>query len=396
MGKFVGIGMGAIQAGLFLPRAEAAGLSRTVLVRRLEQADAINTAESLFVNVASQSALSATALTDIQALALKDDAALDALIEATEIAVAVSSTQDYGSFADLLAAAMVHKAQGKGPQCVIYTCENDLMAAQKLRQDILSAGGDAGVFEVLDTVIGKMSRTVRDQSEIHELGLAKSGMENGTAWLVEDFEKIYVAQPSPEFAPLIRLPQLEFRDSLQPYELAKLHGHNAAHAAIAFAGLLAGKPLIKDVLTLEEPRSTIWRAFVEETGGALSVRFGATDPAFRRPLWQSEGAALFERIGNPWLNDSCARVARDPERKLGWNDRLVGTIRFVEDCGIAATGWRFALHSAVEATATTDTRLRALWENAGASVSEVDRMLQKQHCLSEHYSAWRQGILSTR
>ena len=32
---------------------------------------------------------------------------------------------------------------------------------------------------------------------------------------------------------------------------------------------------------------------------------------------------------NPYLYDSVERVGRDPRRKLGWDDRLVGTLRLV-------------------------------------------------------------------
>jgi mannitol-1-phosphate/altronate dehydrogenase len=37
---------------------------------------------------------------------------------------------------------------------------------------------------------------------------------------------------------------------------------------------------------------------------------------------------------NPYLRDPIDRVTRDPKRKLGWDDRLIGSIRFVMETGI--------------------------------------------------------------
>ena len=40
------------------------------------------------------------------------------------------------------------------------------------------------------------------------------------------------------------------------------------------------------------------------------------------------------RMTNPWLQDAVARVIRDPQRKLAWNDRLIGTMRLALDANI--------------------------------------------------------------
>ena len=50
---------------------------------------------------------------------------------------------------------------------------------------------------------------------------------------------------------------------------------------------------------------------------------------------------------NPFLSDSVARVIRDPYRKLGWDDRLVGAMRLALEAGVKpvrlAAGVRAAL-----------------------------------------------------
>jgi mannitol-1-phosphate 5-dehydrogenase len=37
---------------------------------------------------------------------------------------------------------------------------------------------------------------------------------------------------------------------------------------------------------------------------------------------------------NPYLRDPIDRVTRDPIRKLGWDDRLVGSIRYAIKAGV--------------------------------------------------------------
>ena len=78
----------------------------------------------------------------------------------------------------------------------------------------------------------------------------------------------------------------------------------------------------------------------------------------RRAASSTTPADLMERMVNPWLNDLVARVIRDPRRKLGWNDRLIGTMRLVLDAGIAPR--RFA-EGAAAALAIVGGEIRDLW-----------------------------------
>jgi mannitol-1-phosphate/altronate dehydrogenase len=44
---------------------------------------------------------------------------------------------------------------------------------------------------------------------------------------------------------------------------------------------------------------------------------------------------------NPYLHDSVERISRDPARKIGWDDRLIGTIRMALREGIAPRRYAF-------------------------------------------------------
>ena len=76
-------------------------------------------------------------------------------------------------------------------------------------------------------------------------------------------------------------------------------------------------------------------AFVDEVGVGLRDEFNN----FEDDLFTQDGFAAYaedalERMVNPYLRDPIDRVTRDPIRKLRWDDRLVGSIRFAMNAGI--------------------------------------------------------------
>src|ERR1017187_10347686 len=68
-------------------------------------------------------------------------------------------------------------------------------------------------------------------------------------------------------------------------------------------------------------------AFLKESGEALIRKHAGVDPLFTSEGYRAYALDLLERMTNPYLQDSVERVGRDPHRKLGWDDRLMGTLR---------------------------------------------------------------------
>jgi len=66
---------------------------------------------------------------------------------------------------------------------------------------------------------------------------------------------------------------------------------------------------------------------LEESGAALIHRYGGLDPLFTQNGFAAYTDDLLARMVNPWLADTVDRVGRDVERKLDWDDRLIGAIR---------------------------------------------------------------------
>tara|TARA_R110002124_G_scaffold61155_6_gene167520 strand:+ start:10171 stop:11475 length:1305 start_codon:yes stop_codon:yes gene_type:complete len=412
MGRiFVGIGFGAIQTGLFLREAQLSGNFDRYIVamRRADLVKAVNASGTVTVNIAMPDGIAVETYVDVEArsLALPEDVARlqQDLQAAHEISVAVSSVGDYvsddeASLHRLIARAIAAKLQGKGPKVLIYSSENHNEAAALLQQAILSAlpasqHRDASqVFQTVDTVIGKMSRVIRDQDEIEKAGLAPSTQQGSEAFLVEAFNHILVSQVDAKRTTGRGISQLVEKADLVPFEHAKIHGHNATHAGFAYIGQVLGLKWMAEVAAKAQVHRFFREAFLEESGEALIRLHGGKDPLFTRQGYRAYVDDLLRRMANPWLRDTCERIGRDVSRKLGWDDRLIGTIRLVRAQNVSARRYGFAALAAFEILGQPWDSLIQSWINSGASSAEAAEMADFLKALEPDYLAWRQGLLA--
>ena len=381
--------MGAIQAGLYLPRAVEAGLSRTVIVRRKEQAKHISDVTQICVNVASRHSLKVQRISSVDALQISEPACIVRLAEASHIAVAVSSVSDYPDIAPMIAAATRMKMERDLPPCIIYASENNVSAGTLLHSEIVSNGGIAAMFQCVDTVIGKISRTIKDPAEISFLNLEPGAPGLAEAWLVESYDDVHISHLNRANTVNAPLPRLTEHTDLEPLALAKLHGHNAAHAAIAYAGQMLGIKFIHDVLQVPAVVNLVRSALMQETGAALVAKNHEMQGMFSQTGWVEYSDSLFLRMSEKALRDSCERVGRDPKRKLGWNDRLIGTIRLVEANGIESVGWRISVLCACEATGYTIDDLRNIWFQDCKEMKEIELMAASLRETIHEFRSWK-------
>jgi mannitol-1-phosphate 5-dehydrogenase len=151
---------------------------------------------------------------------------------------------------------------------------------------------------------------------------------------VEEFNTILVSRAGiAGFQPGIRV--FIEKDDLRPFEQAKLYGHNAIHALLAFIATLKG---YRKMTQLRDDRALMElgrRAFLEESGAALIKKYGALgDELFTETGYGSYAEDLLERMTNSYLADTVARASRDVVRKLGINERIFGTMSLALDYGI--------------------------------------------------------------
>lgn len=393
---FVGFGFGAIQAGLFLWQAQESGNFKRLVVAMTNDeviGELRRNQGKFFINVATPFSREVCEVRGVEIYnargAADREALLEAIAEAGELATALPSVETYeqadASTADILTAGLRLKIRRRGPPCILYAAENHNHAAEVLetlvRRQLMpeEAAQLSLYFQPLNTVIGKMSRVVRDQREIAELELQPFVDGGSRAYLVEEFNRILISQVSlPEFQRGIDV--FEEKPDLLPFEEAKLYGHNAAHALLGYLGRQRSLRFVAETAKDAGLMSFVRTAFLQESGQALIARWTGVDPLFTPEGYRAFADDLLERMVNPWLRDEVERVTRDPRRKLGWDDRLVGTMRLalaenVEPC-------RFALGAAAaleqlqceEPDKTEAEILQNLWSAAAASEDDQLRI----------------------
>jgi len=120
----------------------------------------------------------------------------------------------------------------------------------------------------------------------------------------------------------------EPHDNFQAYVDSKLFTHNIGHATAAYLGYLRGLGYLYECMADPEIRATT-AAVLAETGEGLVKKHGIR-PEDQQALIDD----LMHRFANKNMGDQVLRVARDPIRKLGPEDRLVGGAKLCLEYGI--------------------------------------------------------------
>jgi mannitol-1-phosphate 5-dehydrogenase len=339
--RFVGLGFGAIQSGLFVYEASRTGEYAPPLVVdvRADLVAGLRADGGHFrLNIARADRVD---VTDIGPITVADstvpeeaELVIEAIAGADELASALPSVAFYQTDGP----ASPHRLLAEGLRrrhrtrpLIAFCAENHRSAAALLEAAVLSAVPErerddvAGRACYVDTVIGKMSGVITDPREVHQHGLATITTGLPSAFLVEAFDRILVSRAGEGLHPGISV--LREVDDLAPFEDAKLLGHNATHALAGFLGSLLDLTLVADLREVVGAMDFLRRAFIEESGATLRRRWAGADELFTEAGFSAFADDLLERMVNPYLADTIERAARDPRRKLGWDDRLIGLIR---------------------------------------------------------------------
>lgn len=345
---FTGFGFGPIQGGLFAKEAFESGNFRRIVVAEIdaELVDAVRAHQgSYFVNVAHRDGIEAVRIENVELLnpnIIEDRKILrEALGESTEIATSLPSVDYYDVGGDNSVAALI--AEGlkskRTAATIIYAAENNNHAAQVLQKAVGSQAPASGgrKVEFLNTVIAKMSQVVADPKEIARFDLTPIAPGIERAFLVEEFNRILVDRVTiTDWEGGIQV--FEARDELLPFEEAKLFGHNAVHALLAYLGALKGYQKMTELKHDDAIMQIGREAFLQESGSALIRKYGhLNDQLFTEAGYKKYCDDLLERMTNPFLNDSIERAGRDLRRKLAYDDRIFGTMALALEQNVEPT-----------------------------------------------------------
>ncbi|MHC4117259.1 MAG: mannitol dehydrogenase family protein [Planctomycetota bacterium] len=359
---FIGFGFGPIQSGLFAKEAFQSGNFTRIVVAEIDShlVDAVRANNGgYYVNVARSDGIETLKIDNVELLDPGADSdrkiLLEALAESTEIVTSLPSVSFYdaggaNSVVSLIAEGL---RRSTAAATIVYTAENNNHAAEilgravsrrssDLRQQTVSRASSPRIeggtpstrVQFLNTVIGKMSRVVGDPAEIAQLNLKPIAPGLGRAFLVEQFNRILVTRAQIEgFIPGIEV--LVEKDDLLPFEEAKLYGHNAIHSLLGFIGALEDYATMTELKDDDAVMQVGRDAFLEESGAALIKKYAhLDDELFTQAGFEDYADDLLERMTNPYLGDTIARVVRDLPRKLEMNGRIFGTMQLAIEYGI--------------------------------------------------------------
>lgn len=381
---FVGFGFGPIQSALFLLEAHLSGNFSRYVVAEIDPAlvQAVRENGGAYtVNVARKDRIDQVKVTGVELYNPRDPGdrqkIFKAIGEADELATALPSVNffDTGKEADvapILAQGLSNRSTRK--PAVVYAAENHNHAAEILIEKMAKhapASGLQGV-QVLNTVIGKMSGIIAEAEMIRRIGLATMTPATPRAILVEEFNRILISRITlPGFRRGIEV--FIEKDDLLPFEEAKLYGHNAIHALIGYLAELRGLATMAEAGRHEDLMGIARRAFIEESGAALIRKHGRlNDPLFTADGYRAYAEDLLDRMIRPNLNDLVWRVTRDPVRKLGYEDRLYGTMRVALQQGIEPTNLAKGAGAAVVSLVRHREELKTPIEGLPGRVEELE------------------------
>lgn len=236
--------------------------------------------------------------------------------------------------APLVARGVARRAEaGIAAPLNIIICENLKDAAASFRAMVLEHL-PAGHHDYLDrhvgfvdTVIGRMIPPLSPELRAEDPSLI----------IVEPYKELPVDRQG--FVGAIpQIEGMEACDNFPAYTARKLYIHNCGHAVLAYPGHLRGHEFGYEALVDPAIRPLFDAAMAESRAGIVAAH-GV------EPGWiDAHVADLTRRFANRALGDTILRLGRDPLRKLGPADRLVGAARLVEQAGLTpeALSWAIA------------------------------------------------------
>lgn len=217
----------------------------------------------------------------------------------------------------------IEKKAEKGGYLNFVTCENWKEPARILKEGV-EAGIAPEAREYLDNYVG-----------FTESVIMRSGIEAPKELLKKDPLIVNVQNywHLPVDAARVKgsLPDIKYMEHLTGFAgflERKFYTYNAANGTTSFVGALLGYEVLAEAAH-DERILKILDGVYQETGKALSMKHGISleeQMAFAK--------TSLNKLQDYTIVDSIERNARDPQRKLGKDDRLVGSARMVLSCGI--------------------------------------------------------------
>ncbi len=333
MSTAVHFGAGRIGRG-FLGQLYAQSGWDTVFVDVVpEVIEALNRQEGYDIRLVDDAGTKVVRVEQVRGIDGRETDAVAEAVAACDLASTAVGVRALPQVAGPLAAGLARRAEASGEPLNVVVCENLLDAAEQLRQAVLDHLGEVPsadfVRENAGFVATVVSRMVPDQEHDDPLTVSVE------PYAILPVDAAAFVGPPPAIQGMRPVP------NIRGHEERKLFCHNLGHALCAYIGHQRGFELIPDAIE-DTPIRMATIAGLAEAADALIPRHG-----FEPEEYDAHVHDLLRRFANRALGDTVARVARDPIRKLGRHDRLVGAAQLCLDHGIHPTNILAGISAAV-------------------------------------------------
>lgn len=277
--------------------------------------------------------------------------------EATLVFVSVGG-KNLPALASALRVGLARRwARGNAAPLDIVLCENWINPAGVVRDGLYEgASGEFSAF--LDRGIGVTESVVmRSAIEPDAAALRRDPL----AVNVQDY-RYWPINGKGLKGTLPPIKSVDLLDDFGGYLDKKFYTYNAANGTVAYLGSLKGYTYISEAAHDPEILAVLMGVY-RETGLALCKKHG-----FPMEEQMKFARTSLEKLQNKYLVDYLERNARDPLRKLGPKDRLIGPARLVVEYGGLPSSLATAIAAAIYYTQPSDPfaeELRRIREEKG-------------------------------
>lgn len=254
----------------------------------------------------------------------EDDAIAEAIVDARIVATAVG-VANLEAISPFLAAGLRRRFEQNAEPLDIYLCENLL--------------GAAGILS--KHVVGHLDGPVRGwaEAQVGFVGTSVARIVGGAGARLQGDDPLLVIADAHRDIPYdgkascageLGLGGFHPVSNFEAEVERKIFTHNLAHAGLAYLGYLRGHTYIHETFE-DDFVASVFDGALDETTEALLRRYPA-DLDRREHLEIRRDVRV--RFGNPLLKDPITRVAKDPIRKLGRDDRIVGAAELCRSQGV--------------------------------------------------------------
>ncbi|KAF8246574.1 hypothetical protein K440DRAFT_650835 [Wilcoxina mikolae CBS 423.85] len=262
-------------------------------------------------------------ITNVSGVLSSDPDALTAAIKEAEIITTAVGPNVLRIISRSLAAGIIKRKEAGKEYLNIIACENMTGASAHLKDEILKHLPTPEDKEYLEEYVGfpncAVDRIVPPFTPPADGNILSVGVEAFFEWIVEE----------PEFkGPRPEIHGMKLTDNLVAYVQRKLFTLNCGHATTAYLGYLKGYKTVDESLKDPAIAETVYGA-MKESGDALCKKHGFSPEEHAKYIEK-----IMNRFRNPYIKDDVARVGREPLRKLGPADRLVGPAKMADEYGL--------------------------------------------------------------